>query len=57
MSEREPELPAPGGVAEAVIERRGRPSVIWVIPVVALLAGAFVAWRAYSERGPAITIR
>ena len=57
MSEREPELPAPRGVAEAVIQTRARPSIIWVIPLVAALAGAFVAWRAISERGPAITIR
>jgi paraquat-inducible protein B len=57
MSEREPGRPAPGGVAEAVIETRSRPSVIWVIPVVAALVGAFVAWRAISERGPEITIR
>jgi len=56
MSEREPERPVPTGVAEAVIERRSRPSVIWVIPVVAALAGGFVAWRAIAERGPEITI-
>jgi paraquat-inducible protein B len=57
MSEHEPERPAPRGVAEALIETRSRPSLIWVIPVVALLVGGFVAWRAISERGPAITIR
>jgi paraquat-inducible protein B len=57
MSERGPERPAHGGVAEAVIETRGRPSIIWLIPLVAALVGAFVAWRAISERGPAITIR
>lgn len=56
MSEREPEFPAAGGVAEAVIESRNRPSLIWVIPVVAALVGGFVAWRAISERGPTITI-
>lgn len=56
MSEQEPERPAPRGVAEAVIETRTWPSLIWLIPVVAALLGAFVAWRAISERGPAITI-
>jgi len=56
MSEQEPEHPAPRGVAEAVIEKRTWPSLIWLIPVVAALLGAFVAWRAISERGPAITI-
>jgi paraquat-inducible protein B len=56
MSEHGPDRPAPRGVAEAVIQTRTRPSIIWVIPLVAALAGAFVAWRAISERGPAITI-
>jgi paraquat-inducible protein B len=57
MSEHGPERPAPAGVAEALIETRSRPSLIWVIPVVAALVGGFVAWRAISERGAAITIR
>jgi paraquat-inducible protein B len=56
MSEHGPDRPAPRGVAEAVIETRSRPSIIWVIPVVAALAGAFVAWRAISERGPEVRI-
>lgn len=56
MSEHGPDRPAPRGVAEAVIETRSRPSIIWVIPIVAALAGAFVAWRSFSERGPEITI-
>jgi paraquat-inducible protein B len=56
MSEHGPDRPAPRGVAEARIETRSRPSIIWVIPVVAALVGGFVAWRTISERGPAITI-
>jgi paraquat-inducible protein B len=44
-------------VAEAVVETRSnRFSIIWLIPLVAALVGAFVAWRAFSERGPEITI-
>jgi paraquat-inducible protein B len=42
--------------AAAVVEARRRPSIVWLIPVVAALVGAFVAWRAISERGPEITI-
>jgi len=45
-----------GGVSAAVVERRGRPSLVWLIPLIAVLVGGFVAWRAFSERGPAITI-
>jgi paraquat-inducible protein B len=29
---------------------------VWLIPLIAALIGGFVAWRAFSERGPAITI-
>jgi len=46
---------APAGVAEAVVARR-RPSVVWLLPLVAALIGGFVAWRTFAERGPAITI-
>ena len=43
-------------VAEAEIAERQRLSVVWIIPLVALLVGAFVAWRVLSARGPEITI-
>jgi len=56
MTERGPRPGELEGVAEAVVETRGRPSIIWLIPLVAALVGGFVAWRAFSERGPEITI-
>jgi paraquat-inducible protein B len=56
MSEREPERFEEDGVAAAVVEERRRPSIVWLIPIVAALVGGFVAWRAFSERGPEITI-
>ena len=52
MTNQEPDL----DVAEAVVETRGRPSIVWLIPLIAVLVGAFVAYRAISERGPEITI-
>lgn len=42
--------------ADAVVEVRRRPSIVWLIPVVALLAGGWVGYRAVTERGPEITI-
>jgi paraquat-inducible protein B len=42
--------------AEAVVTQRRRPSLVWLVPLVAVLAGGFVAWRTLSERGPEITI-
>ncbi len=43
-------------VDEAVVETRTRPSIVWLIPLIAVLVGAFVAYRAISDRGPEITI-
>ncbi len=51
--------PGQGGldeVAEPEIAERQRPSIVWLIPLIAVLVGAFVAWRVLSERGPEITI-
>jgi len=31
-------------------------SIVWVIPLVAALIGAWLAWKAISERGPVITL-
>ena len=36
--------------------RRGRPSLVWLIPIVAAVIGAWIALKAYSEHGPTITI-
>ena len=57
MSERDPAESAPAPIAEAVVDTRRRPSIVWLIPLIAALVGAFVAWRTFSERGPEITIR
>src|SRR5262245_53502232 len=52
MSER-PDEPY---VAEALVTTRRRPSIVWLIPLVAAAVGGFVAWRTYSDRGPQIAI-
>ncbi len=46
-------LPQPAGEAKV---RRRRLSLVWVIPVVALLVGGYLAVRALNDRGPLITI-
>ncbi len=43
-------------VAAAVVSTRRRPSIVWLIPAVAAVVGAFVAWRTYSDLGPLIEI-
>jgi paraquat-inducible protein B len=53
MSPEDPDRPE---LAEAVVATRRRPSIVWLIPLVAALVGAFVAWRTFSELGPLIEI-
>jgi paraquat-inducible protein B len=52
---REPELP---DLPEAVSapRRRWAPQLIWIIPIVAVLAGGWLAVKTILERGPTITI-
>ena len=40
----------------AVIKRRRGISIVWVIPIVATLIGGYLAYRAYTEKGPTITL-
>lgn len=53
----EPNTPPPNrNLPQAVVEQaRGLP-LVWLIPLVAALAGAWLAWKTISEKGPAITI-
>ncbi|MFO1154930.1 MAG: MlaD family protein [Rhodospirillales bacterium] len=45
----------PSAVVEGHSTKR-RFSLIWLIPIVAAIAGAFLVYRTLSERGPSITI-
>ncbi len=49
--------PGPPAAPEAVVEEKSRISIVWLIPLVAVLIGAFLGYRAITERGPTITIR
>lgn len=49
-------LSEPPVVARAVTRRSRRVSVIWVIPIVALAIGAWLAWDTLSKEGPTITV-
>ena len=40
----------------ARVEARNGISIVWLIPLVALLVGAWLAYKAWSETGPTITI-
>jgi paraquat-inducible protein B len=39
-----------------LIRRRRAPSLIWVIPVIAVLVAGYLFWRTLSQQGPEVTI-
>lgn len=48
--------PDKSGVAEAVVGKPSRFSIIWVVPIVAAVIGAWLVYKAITEEGPTITI-
>ena len=42
-------------VPEIAVERRRGISMVWLIPLIALLIGAWLAYKTISEKGPTIT--
>src|SRR3954447_10154583 len=46
----------PAAPAQARLSRRGRIPLIWLIPIITLLIGLWLAWDTFSKRGPTITI-
>ena len=56
MIEREQGGTPPEELPEAVVAPRSRVSLVWIVPLVALLVGGWLAYKAYSERGPRIHI-
>jgi paraquat-inducible protein B len=43
-------------IPESVIQPRAKFSIVWLVPLIALLIGAWLAYKAWSEMGPIITI-
>jgi len=41
---------------QAIIRSRARPSIVWLIPLVAAVVGLYLAYWAWSEQGPTISI-
>ncbi|MBT8458570.1 MAG: MCE family protein, partial [Boseongicola sp.] len=52
MSDQPPEIPV-RSVRASIFERA---SVVWLVPMAALLVALGVAWQSYSDRGPVIEI-
>ena len=57
MSEEEARKNEVDELPEAVVSTRRRQiSIVWVVPLVALLIGAWLVYKAVSEKGPTVTI-
>ena len=53
------QAPAPGydDAPEAITVRRSRISIVWLIPLVAIAIGGWLAYKTYSEQGPVVSIQ
>lgn len=47
----------PEDLPEALVAPKSRISMVWLIPVIALLIGGWLAYKTYSEQGPTIHIQ
>ena len=56
MTEQTEPKTAPLDVPEAVIRTRKSFSIVWLVPLVAVLIGGWLVYKALSEKGPRITI-
>jgi paraquat-inducible protein B len=48
--------PPADDTADLLVEKSGGLSLVWLIPVVALVIGAWLAYKTFSEKGPEVTI-
>jgi paraquat-inducible protein B len=48
--------PSAAELPESAVGRRRRFSLVWLIPIVAAIAGAWLVYTTFAERGPTITI-
>lgn len=51
------ETPAPVPIDPARESLLGRASIVWVIPLIALVIALAVAWQSYNDRGPLISVQ
>jgi len=56
MTERDTDRPTLGDLPKPAVKTKRQFSIVWLIPLVAALIGAWLAYRALAEKGPTITI-
>jgi len=47
----------PPSPAEPIIRQPGSISIVWLVPIIALIIGGWLAYRTVTEKGPVITIK
>jgi paraquat-inducible protein B len=43
-------------IPEAVVQTRRQISIVWLVPIVAILIGGWLAYKGLSEKGPVVTL-
>ncbi len=56
MSEEKPEMTHVAQAPQAAVQTKRTFSIVWVVPIIALLIGGGLAYKAMTEKGPTITI-
>jgi len=56
MSEENSEMKRAEQAPEALVQTKRSFSIIWVVPIIALLIGGWLTFKAMTEKGPVITI-
>ena len=56
MTDHDTDRPTPEDLPKPVIKKKRQFSIVWLIPLVAALIGAWLAYKTISEKGPTITL-
>lgn len=56
MNEENNNAPDLQSLPEAVVQRKKQLSIVWLVPIIAILIGGWLAYKGLSEKGPTVTI-
>jgi paraquat-inducible protein B len=56
MSQENNNTPDLQSLPQAVVQRKKQISIVWLVPVVAILIGGWLAYKGLTEKGPVVTI-
>jgi paraquat-inducible protein B len=56
MSQENNDTPDLESLPQAVVQRKKQISIVWLVPVVAILIGGWLAYKGLTEKGPIVTI-